>query len=108
MSACRRVVGRWARRRIVRSAGRASLPWSSTQELSDAIALGRQVITVMATGCLVAAGHLSGHVELGYAGALHAFEAGAFWVSFVDHSRLLDKPPDEPTPRPFGQPPRRQ
>ena len=87
-----------------RRGGRDVWPWGSPEERKDTLALGRQAITLMTCGVLIASGHLSGHAELGYLGAAWAFQAGALWVWLIDHPRKPLSPPARQSRRPFDPP----
>lgn len=71
---------------------------------SELVALGRQVITVMSCVSLIAAGYLSGRVELAYLVAWWAFAAGAWWIWLVDHPRKSAESKPARGPRPCEPP----
>jgi hypothetical protein len=71
-------------------------PWRSRREIAETTILGRQVITLMAVGLLVAAGLLLDLVNLGFRLGFYAFGWGACWVaSVVLPSGVGPAPPDD-------------
>jgi hypothetical protein len=57
--------------------------WRSDEEIVATLALGRQVLTVMAVALLVAAGFILDREALGFLLGWHAFCWGAWWVDSV-------------------------